>query len=88
MSYKQGTSKTMLAISGGYAEVLDNVMTVLAPTAEFAAEIDIPRAQQAKEHAEKLLAELSREDKEWKMAEAALQKALVRLQVASKEARR
>ncbi|HEY2917507.1 MAG TPA: F0F1 ATP synthase subunit epsilon [Candidatus Binatia bacterium] len=88
LSYKQGNTKTILAISGGYAEVLDNVMTVLAPTAEFAAEIDIARAEQAKEHAEKLLAELNREDKEWKVAEAALQKALVRLQVASKEARR
>jgi F-type H+-transporting ATPase subunit epsilon len=88
MSYKQGTSKTMLAISGGYAEVLDNVMTVLAPTAEFGADIDIPRAQQAKEQAEKLLAELNPEDKEWKMAQAGLQMALVRLQVASKEARR
>jgi F-type H+-transporting ATPase subunit epsilon len=67
---------------------LDNVMTVLASTAEFGVEIDIPRAQQAKEHAEKLLAELNPEDKEWKMAQAALQKALVRLQVASKDARR
>jgi F-type H+-transporting ATPase subunit epsilon len=88
MSYKQGVTKTILAISGGYAEVLDNVMTVLASTAEFGVEIDIPRAQQAKEHAEKLLAELNPEDKEWKMAQAALQKALVRLQVASKDARR
>ncbi len=88
LSYKQGASKTTLAISGGYAEVLDNVMTVLAPTAEFAAEIDVARAERAKEQAEKLLAELNREDKEWKIAEAALQKALVRLQVASKAARR
>ena len=42
-----------LAISGGYAEVLDNVMTVLAPAAEFPAEIDTARAQRAKESAEK-----------------------------------
>ena len=34
MSYKQGTAKRYLAVSGGYAEVLDNVMTVLAPAAE------------------------------------------------------
>jgi F-type H+-transporting ATPase subunit epsilon len=88
LSFKQGANKTTLAISGGYAEVLDNVMTVLAPTAEFAAEIDVARAERAKEQAEKLLAELNREDKEWKIAEAALQKALVRLQVASKAARR
>jgi len=88
LSFKQDANKTTLAISGGYAEVLDNVMTVLAPTAEFAAEIDVARAERAKEQAEKLLAELNREDKEWKIAEAALQKALVRLQVASKAARR
>ena len=40
-------------MSGGYAEVLDNVMTVLAPSAEFAGEIDVARAQRAKERAEK-----------------------------------
>jgi len=88
MSYKQASGKTTLAVSGGYAEVLDNVMTVLAPAAEFAAEIDVSRARQAKDRAEKQLAELSREDKDWPATEAALQWALVRLQVASKEARR
>jgi len=88
MSYKQGPSKQFLAVGGGYAEVLDNVMTVLAPAAEFAGEIDSARAQRAKERAEKLLAELDREKKDWKMAEAALQRALVRIQVASREARR
>ena len=30
MSYKDGTTRHYLAVSGGYAEVLDNVMTVLA----------------------------------------------------------
>ncbi len=35
MSYKQGATRRFLALSGGYAEVLDNVMTVLAPAAEF-----------------------------------------------------
>jgi F-type H+-transporting ATPase subunit epsilon len=88
ISYKQGASKKFLAVDGGYAEVLDNVMTVLAPAAEFAEEIDTGRAQRAKERAERLLAELNREDRDWKMAEAALQRALVRLQVASREARR
>ena len=62
LSYKQGATSD-LAISGGYAEVLDNVMTVLAPAAEFAAEIDAPRAQRAKEKAERLMAELNPEEK-------------------------
>jgi F-type H+-transporting ATPase subunit epsilon len=88
ISYKQDGSKITLVVSGGYAEVLDNVMTVLAPAAEFASEIDTAKAQQAKERAEKQLAELSREDKDWEMTEAALQWALVRLQAANKEVRR
>jgi F-type H+-transporting ATPase subunit epsilon len=88
MSYKQGVNRRILAVSGGYAEVLDNVMTVLAPAAEFGPEIDTARAQRAKERAEKQMAEFNREEKEFAQAEAALKRALVRLQVASKEARR
>jgi F-type H+-transporting ATPase subunit epsilon len=88
LTYKQGTTKTTLAVSGGYAEVLDNVMTVLAPAAEFPAEIDTTRAQRAKEHAETLMTEVNREDNDWEMAEAAYRRAAVRLLVASKETRR
>jgi len=88
LSYKQGAHKVTLAVSGGYAEVLDNVMTVLAPAAEFPAEIDSARAQRAKEQAEKQMAALNPEEKDWEAAEVALRKALVRLQVAGKEARR
>ena len=88
LSYKQGSNKVTLAITGGYAEVLDNVMTVLAPAAEFPSEIDSARAQRAKERAEKQLATLNAEEKEWDAAETALRRALVRLQVAGKEARR
>src|SRR5687767_9908377 len=56
LSFKQGAQRTRLAIGGGYAEVLNNVMTVLADAAEFAGEIDIERARQAKEQAERRLA--------------------------------
>jgi F-type H+-transporting ATPase subunit epsilon len=63
-------------------------MTVLAPAAEFAAEIDTARAQQAKERAEQRVRELSRGEKDFDIAEAALRRALVRLQVAGKEARK
>jgi F-type H+-transporting ATPase subunit epsilon len=88
LSYKQGAHKVTLAISGGYAEVLDNVMTVLAPAAEFPAEIDSARAQRAKERAETQMATLNPEEEDWKAAEVALRRALVRLQVAGKDARR
>ena len=88
LTYKQGAKTQSLAVSGGYAEVLDNVMTVLATAAEFPSEIDVARAQRTKEQAEKSIASLNYEDKDFKIAEGALQRALARLQVASKEARR
>lgn len=87
MSYKQGGERRHLAISGGYAEVLDDVMTVLANAAEYADEIDVARARNARERAEKKIAELNREEREFAAAEAALHRALVRLQVAGREAR-
>lgn len=88
MSYKQGTVKHSLAVGGGYAEVLDNVMTVLADAAEYAEEIDTAAAQRAREAGEKKLAELNPEDSEFAATEAALRWAQVRLQVAAKEARK
>ena len=88
MSYKQGGERARLALSGGYAEVVGDVMTVLANAAEFSGEIDVERARRAKERAEKNLGELSREEKQAVAAEAALRRALVRLQVAGKEARK
>ena len=87
LSYKKGGSVTRLAIAGGYAEVLDNVMTVLADAAEYAGEIDVGRAQRAKERAEKQISGLNFDDREFAICEAALARALVRIQVASREAR-
>jgi F-type H+-transporting ATPase subunit epsilon len=88
MSYKQGAEQHRLAVSGGYAEVLEDVMTVLASAAEYADEIDVERARNARERAEKRIAELDHGDKEFAAAEAALRRALVRLQVAGREARK
>jgi F-type H+-transporting ATPase subunit epsilon len=68
--------------------VLDNVMTVLASSAEFPEEIDVVRSQQAKAQAEEILAAASFEEGDRQAAEEALRRASVRLQVAGKEARR
>ena len=87
LSYKQGAERSFLALSGGYAEVLENVMTVLADSAEFGYEIDVERARRAKDNAEKGMAGLGVDDQAFIAAEAALRRALVRLQVASREAR-
>ena len=88
LSFKQGATKTTLAISGGYAEVLDNVMTVLASSAEFPDEIDIPRSQRAREQAERILARVDAEDAERQAADEALRRASVRVAVDDREARR
>ena len=88
MSYKQGATRRFLALSGGYAEVLDNVMTVLAPAAEFGVEIDVTRARAAREKAERRLSETQFDDKSFVVVEEALRKSVVRLQVAGKEARK
>lgn len=88
MSYKQGGERAHLAVGGGYAEVLNNVMTVLADAAEFAGEIDVERARRAKEQAERKMAGLNPEEREFAACEAALRRALARLQVASRETRR
>jgi F-type H+-transporting ATPase subunit epsilon len=88
LSYKQGSTRRTLVVSGGYAEVLNNVMTVLAPAAEFASEIDVSRAERAKARAETAMAETERNGPEFSLAEDALHRAVARLEVAGKETRR
>ncbi len=56
--YKSGGKRHVLAIFGGYAEVADNVMTVLADGAEPVAEIDAQRAERELHDAEAKLAGL------------------------------
>ncbi len=68
----------ILAITGGYAEVLGNCVTVLARTAEFVEEIDGDRAERArKRSADRLAALQSGLDRD--RAEASYHRALLRL---------
>ncbi|MGQ9818009.1 MAG: F0F1 ATP synthase subunit epsilon, partial [bacterium] len=46
-----------MAISGGFVQVLPNKVIILADTAERAEEIDIERAEQARQRAQKLMEE-------------------------------
>lgn len=82
LTYRQGGQAAHLAILGGFAEVLPDHVSVLAEIAERAEEIDVARAQAAKERAEKRLASGGTEV-DWSRAIVSLQRALVRLQVAS-----
>ena len=62
-------------MGGGFAEVVDNVMTVLADSAEFANEIDVERARAALRAAEESLKTLAANDPAFTEAQAARQRA-------------
>ena len=53
--YRGDGMEYRLAVAWGFAEVLPNKVTILAETAERANEIDLPRAQKAKQAAEERL---------------------------------
>lgn len=71
-----------MAISGGFAEIGKNEITILADTAERAEEIDEARAEEARQRAEKLMSEMKNKDVvEYTALAAKLEKELARLKV-------
>lgn len=78
---KKDGNQRYIAIGGGILEVSKEKTVLLADTAENADEIDIQRAEQAKERAKTRL-EKKPDDIDVKRAEIALQKALTRIEVA------
>ena len=76
-----GGKEEHVFISGGFADVNNDVLTVLAESAELAQDIDTARAMAAKERAEQRIA--SHDEQIYSVrAEAALHRALIRLQLA------
>jgi len=85
LTYKQGNRTFHVAVNWGYVEVEENVVTVLVETAEPADQIDVERAKAALGRAQEALKGLTSEDKSFKVMEAALERAMIRVQVASKK---
>ncbi|MFZ7102103.1 MAG: F0F1 ATP synthase subunit epsilon [Peptococcaceae bacterium] len=83
LKYKVAGDYKKMAISGGFLEVSDNKVSVLANTAELPQEIDVERAQQAKERAEQRLQNKSEVDV--LRAENALKRAIARLRAAGRD---
>lgn len=79
MRYRKGSAMEKIALGGGFAEVTHDRVVVMADTAERADEIDIERAQRARDRAEARLKELSLDDETYAKAYAELQRALVRM---------
>lgn len=84
---KRGSSQQYLAITGGFLEVADNKVSVLADYAIKAQDIEVARAQEAKKRAEKLMEEKT-SDNDLRIAQGEMIKAILELKVATKHKRR
>lgn len=84
LSYTKDKQTRYLMVSGGFSEVSNNKITFLVESAEYGNDIDVDRAMQAKERAEKRLAQARAQDETFNRvrAEAALQRALARVRAA------
>ena len=84
ITYKASGTTHTLAVAWGFAEVLPEKVTILAEAAERPQEIDVDRAQKAKERAEQLL-KSNNPELDYARAEDALQRAETRLNVAKEK---
>ena len=84
---KKGNDQSEFAVTGGFFEVLDDKVIVLADAAERAEEIDVERAEHARERA-RLALERHETAEGMAEAQAALQRAMIRLHVAELRGRR
>jgi len=83
ITYRKGGMTTHLAVAWGFAEVLPDKLTILAEVAERAEDIDVGRAQKARDRAEGQLRSANPET-DFEGAKYALERANTRLQVAEK----
>lgn len=83
MWYRVGDEKRYLALAFGFAEVQPDRVTVLAQIAETAEEIDVRRAEAARQRAEARTAR-PEASMDFERARIAMLKSLIRLQVAAR----
>lgn len=81
IAYKKGGRTGFLAVSGGFAEVLRDRVSVLAEICERAEEIDFDRACDEKRRAEERLKRVDPSDEEFRAAQLSLRKALIRMEL-------
>ncbi|MEX2013284.1 MAG: ATP synthase F1 subunit epsilon [Candidatus Levyibacteriota bacterium] len=83
LTIKKGNSNQIVAITGGFLEVASNKVTILADHAIRAENIEVAKALEAKEKAEKLLKEKTT-DQDMAMLEGQLRRAILELKIANK----
>lgn len=80
--YRQGKVEHYLALSEGFVEVADDLVTVLTESAELPEEIDVEAARAEATEAERAL--FSAADSDWTGAQARFEKAASRIRVAER----
>jgi F-type H+-transporting ATPase subunit epsilon len=83
LSYTREGSTHRLHVSGGFVEVSNDKVSVLAEVAERPEEIDAARARQARERLEKALGSWSGTEEDFEMSRAKLERSMVRLQLST-----
>jgi F-type H+-transporting ATPase subunit epsilon len=84
ITYKSSGATKHISVAWGFAEVLPTKVTILAETAERPEEIDVARAQKAKERCEREL-KSGATDLDYDKVQAALERAETRIDVAKKQ---
>lgn len=85
---RKNDQEIILAVSGGFIEVLSTKVVVLADTAERSEEIDVTRAEAAIRRAEALRSERAVDSREFAALSAQIEKELARVKVGRKTAQR
>ncbi|MBI2195740.1 MAG: ATP synthase F1 subunit epsilon [Candidatus Levybacteria bacterium] len=83
LTIKKGASEQTIAITGGFLDVSNDKVTILADYAVRAENIEVAKAMEAKEKAEKLMKERTSEQDN-ALLEGQLRRAILELKIAGK----
>lgn len=83
LTYVEGGKNFQLLVSGGFVEVRDDHVAVLAEVAERPEEIDAASARQSRERLEKQLNSWSGSEEDFESTKTELDRSVVRMQLAS-----
>jgi F-type H+-transporting ATPase subunit epsilon len=83
VTIKRGNTVDVIAVNGGFIEVRKDKIVILAESAELATDINIERAEAAKQRAQQRLA-AKQDQVDFRRAELALQRAMNRLNIKQK----
>ena len=88
LTYLEGGREHHYAVGGGFLQVADNQVMVLADTAEAAADIDVERARSALAESQGRLRQMTERDEHYRHEEARVRREAARLAVAGRAAKR